>query len=172
MRWRPDSWKITRRRSDESGAALVEFVMVLPLLIALLFGLIEMSWAFAQVNDVRHGAREGARAAAVDLGGVAVVGQEVCDRVDVVRPAQNVQVIFAQGPSSPSTPGEGSVGALGTVTVTADLDTLTGLYDFLLAGKDVSSTVEFRLEQPAGGDGNAAWWADISGGTTTFVCPP
>ncbi len=144
---------------------------MLPLLLALLFGLIEMSWAFAQVNDVRHGAREGARAAAVAAGDVAALGQGVCDRVDVVQPAQNVQVIFAQVATSPNVPGEGSVGALGEITVTADLDTLTGLFDFLLGSKDVTSTVEFRLEQPGRGEGDAAWWADVTGGSDTYVCP-
>jgi len=160
-----------RSPRSESGASLVEFAMVLPLLLALLFGLIEFSWAFAQVNDVRHGAREGARAAAVDIGDVATIGQEVCERVDVVRPAQNVRVTLAQVATSPSVVGEGSVGAIGQITVKADLDTLTGLFDFLLGSKDVESTVEFRLEQPAGGDGDASWWTDISGGTDTFVCP-
>lgn len=158
-------------RNSEQGAALVEFVMVLPLLLILLFGLIEMSWAFAQVNDVRHGAREGARSAAVAVGDVNAIGAEVCGRMDVVKPAQNVQVALANIAGNPTVPGEGSVGGLGQITVTADLDTITGFFDFLLGSKDVSSTVEFRLEQPSSGDGDAAWWADVAAGTTTYVCP-
>ena len=55
-----------KMRSQESGAALVEMAVILPLLVLLLFGVIEASWAFAQANDVRHGAREGARLAAVE----------------------------------------------------------------------------------------------------------
>ena len=141
--------------------------MVLPLLLALLFGLIEMSWAFAQVNDLRYGTREGARAAAVDIGDVATVGQAVCDRMDIVAPTQNVAVTLT--PDDPSV--EGSVGALAQVTVTADLQTITGFYDFLLGGKNLSSTVEFRLEQPSGGDGNSAWWDDAIGGTPSYTCP-
>ena len=153
----------------ESGASLVELAMVLPLLVALLFGLIEMSWAFAQVNDLRYGSREGARAAAVDIGDVVTVGQAVCDRMDIVAPTQNVAVTLT--PDDPSV--EGSVGALAQVTVTADLQTITGFYDFLLAGKTLSSSVQVRLEQPSGGDGNAAGWDDAigDGGTTTFSCP-
>ncbi|MGI9584504.1 MAG: TadE/TadG family type IV pilus assembly protein, partial [Acidimicrobiia bacterium] len=71
------------RQSRESGAALVEMAMVLPLVVLLLFGMIEASWAFAQANDVRHGTREGARLAAVDYGDVAAIGTEVCDRMDI-----------------------------------------------------------------------------------------
>lgn len=158
--------------TSESGASLVEFALVLPLLLALLFGLIEASWAFAQTNDVRHGAREGARAAAVDIGDVAAVGQAVCDRMDVVSPTQNIDVILTPVSSSPTEPGEGSVGALAQISVTADLKTLTGFYDFLLAGKTITSTIEFRLEQPAGGSGDSAWWDDIVDlGIDTYSCP-
>jgi len=150
---------------------LVEFALALPLLLALLFGLIEMSWAFAQTNDVRHGSREGARAAAVDIGTVAAVGQAVCDRMDVVAPAQNIQVTLTRVSSSPTVPGEGSVGALGQISVEADLKTITGFYNFLLGGKTLESTVEFRLERPAGGDGNATWWDDIDSSGATYTCP-
>jgi Flp pilus assembly protein TadG len=151
----------------ESGASLVEFALVLPLLLALLFGLIEMSWAFAQVNDLRYGTREGARAAAVDIGDVATVGQAVCDRMDIVAPTQNVSVTLT--PANVAV--EGSVGALAQITVTADLQTITGFYDPLLGSKTLSSTVEFRLEQPSGGNGNAVWWDDAIGGTTSYTCP-
>ena len=151
----------------ESGASLVEFAMVLPLLLALLFGLIEFSWAFAQINDLRYGTREGARAAAVDIGDVATVGQAVCDSMDIVAPTQNVNVTLT--PDDPSV--EGSVGALAQITVTTDLQTITGFYDFLLAGKTLSSSVEFRLEQPSGGDGNAVWWDDAINVDPTHPCP-
>ena len=158
------------RVSAEQGASLVEFALTLPLLLALLFGLIEMSWAFSQTNDIRHGAREGARAAAVDIGTVSAVGQAVCDRMDVVAPAQNINVTLNQIATSSS--GEGGVEALAQISVTADLKTITGFYDFLLGSKTLTSTVEFRLEQPGGGDGNATWWQNINDGlSNTYTCP-
>lgn len=162
-----------RPQDLQSGASLVEFAMVLPLLLALLFGLIEMSWAFAQLNDVRYGAREGARAAAVDIGDMAALGQSTCDRMDIVGSSQNIDVILIPIDSSPALSGEGSVGASAQITVTADLQTITGFYDFLLAGKTITSTVEFRLEQPATGSGDSAWWADAALGspTDTYSCP-
>lgn len=153
----------SRFRRSESGAALVEFAMVLPLLLILLFGVIESSWAFAQISDVRFGAREGARAAAVNVGDVDIVGQLVCDRMDIILPNQNVSVTLT--PLSPSPPGEGSVGASAQITVAADLKTLTGFFDAVFGNKSLTSTIEFRVEQPAGGSGDVAWWA---GGT--FMC--
>ena len=72
------------QKRREQGASLVEFAVILPLLVMLIFGVIEASWAFAQHNDVRHGAREGARLSAVDHGTLPQIGQEVCDRMDLV----------------------------------------------------------------------------------------
>ncbi|HSP04647.1 MAG TPA: TadE family protein, partial [Acidimicrobiales bacterium] len=51
---------------DERGAALVEFALIATPLFLILFGTIEFGWAFFQLNDIRHGAREGIRLVAVD----------------------------------------------------------------------------------------------------------
>ncbi len=147
-----------RSRLDQRGATLVEFAIILPLLVLLVFGIIEASWAFAQHNDVRHGAREGARLAAVDFGNLAQIGQAVCDRMDVVYPASNPQVTLTPQP------GPSTVGGLGEITVQGSLSTLTGLLDWAFGGIQLTSTVEFRLEQPV--SGAPAWW-----GGGTFACP-
>ncbi len=84
--------RLRLRRGDDKGASLVEMAFTLPLLLLLLFGIIEASWAFSQQNNIRHGAREGARLAAVDFGTVAIVGQEVCDRMDVIAATQSPTV--------------------------------------------------------------------------------
>jgi len=47
------------------GASFVEFALVLPLLLALLFGIIECGFLFKDQMAVQQAAREGARAAAV-----------------------------------------------------------------------------------------------------------
>jgi Flp pilus assembly protein TadG len=53
-------------RSAESGAALVEFALVLPLLLILLFGMLDFGKAFNYWIDETHLANEGARWAVVD----------------------------------------------------------------------------------------------------------
>lgn len=148
-------------RRREGGAALVEFAIVLPLLLVLLFGIIEASWAFAQQNDIRHGAREGARLAAVDGGDVTAIALEVCDRMDVVYPASTPQVTLT--PIS----ADSTRGGLGEITVETTFDSLTGFLDWVFGGIQLESTVEFRLELPTSGE--PAWWASGSGGT--FTCP-
>jgi Flp pilus assembly protein TadG len=52
--------------SSEDGAALVEFALILPILIVLLFGMLEFGKAFNYWIDETHLANEGARWAVVD----------------------------------------------------------------------------------------------------------
>ena len=52
------------RRRDE-GAAAVEFALVLPILVVLLFGIIEFGLVFDAQLTITHAAREGARVASV-----------------------------------------------------------------------------------------------------------
>ncbi len=128
-----------KRRRDH-GAQLVEFALLAPLLIILLLGIIEFGWLFSQNNDVRHGAREGARAAAVNLGNDGALHTVTCDSMDLTSP---VEVEFTDGAG-------GAIGTYGTVTVTATPSSLSGLGLIEVFLPDtLSSTVEFRLEQPS-----------------------
>ena len=148
-------------RENERGSNLIEFALVLPVLLVLLFGIIEASWAFAQQNDVRHGAREGARLAATDYGTVATIAGEVCARMDIVYPSKTPTVTL--------TPiaGTGELGDTATITVSTSPDSLTGLSNAIFGSLTLDSTIEFRLEQPI--TGTAAWWNGGGGGT--FTCP-
>jgi Flp pilus assembly protein TadG len=117
----------------------------------LLFGIIELAWVFAQNLDIRHGAREGARLAAVNFPIGATNGttarndtdrdaliDEICARMDV---ASGVTVDLQSA---------GTVGSAATATTSAPRDTLTGLLDWAIPSSIVlASSVEIRLEQPA-----------------------
>jgi Flp pilus assembly protein TadG len=54
-----------RRMRDEDGAVAVEFVLLLPVLIVILFGIISFGVAFWKMEIYVSAAREGARYAAV-----------------------------------------------------------------------------------------------------------
>lgn len=154
--------KAPPQRGKQRGAALVEFAILLPLLILLVFGIIEASWAFAQQNDVRYGAREGARLAAVNFGDVQDVAEEVCGRMDTIYPSQTPTITLT------TVSGSGDLGSLAEIEVRANLQTLTGIMDDFFAGVSLNSTLQFRVEQPT--DSTAAdWWADPSG--QSFTCP-
>lgn len=57
-----------RRRGDKSGQSLVEFALVLPLLVLLLYGLAEFGFLLYGHVQVTNAAREGARAGSLYLG--------------------------------------------------------------------------------------------------------
>ena len=158
------------RERNERGASLVEFAFVVPVLFALVFGIIEFGWAFNQHLDVRHGAREGARLAAVDFttSGVACTagGAAACN--DTRRTELVNEICSRMDASSDATisvtrnAGDFEIGDSAFVSVETDLDTLTGFFDFMLDGIDLKSSVETRLEQ------DAEWSETPSGGV---ACP-
>ena len=61
--------RIRRHRiiKSEKGASAVEFALILPILIILVFGIVEFGIVFNNYITITHAAREGARIAAVDL---------------------------------------------------------------------------------------------------------
>ena len=137
-----------RRCHGDDGAALVEFALIAPLFFLLVFGIIEFGWAFFQQLDVRHGAREGARLAAVNYKTSASptpatqtdqIVDAVCDRMDS---GDNITVLITRS-------GTSAVGQEFEVTIEKPLDQLTGFLGFALNGVDITSHVESRLEQTA-----------------------
>ena len=135
--------RLQNRRRDR-GANLVEFAILAPFLILLLFGIIEFAWVFATNLDVKHGAREGARITAVntpDTGNVDLAA-EICSRMSMVGSDTATTITWA----SDGTPavGEGVI-----VTVSTPLSTLTGIMDWAFGSvPTLDSTVEMRIEQP------------------------
>ena len=55
------------RGNEEDGAAAVEFALLLPLLVVLLFGFIQFGTAFNTKIQATNAAREGARMAVVGI---------------------------------------------------------------------------------------------------------
>jgi Flp pilus assembly protein TadG len=131
-----------KKRVAQRGASLVEFAMVAPLLMMLVMGIIDFGWILSQNQDVRHGAREAARLAAVDAGSIASMTTLVCDAMNV-----------SSGATVTFDPGAGSVGATGAVTVDSPVTTLTGFSSLPFVGAIYPTTftesLTFRLEQAA-----------------------
>ena len=134
-----------RRKNGEKGQALVEFTLLLPIFLLLLFAIIDFGMGFYSWITVTNSAREGAR-----LGVVMATAQEIEDRVYQTADLPNestqmtVTVTNAQGQ-----PGESVV-----VKVDYDYDLITplaGIVSFIsgnVIGPTLtfSSTAEMRLE--------------------------
>jgi Flp pilus assembly protein TadG len=54
-----------RTKNEEEGAAAVELALVLPILLLLVFGIVEFGFIFNRYISVTHSAREGARQMAI-----------------------------------------------------------------------------------------------------------
>ncbi len=52
-----------KRRLPPAGSAMIELALVLPILAALTFGVIEYGWVFLKVSEVNNAARQGVRVA-------------------------------------------------------------------------------------------------------------
>ena len=127
-------------KKAETGASLVEFAVLLPLLVTLLMGIIEFGWLFSQHIDVRHGAREGARLAATDYGTATSIINETCDRMDIAG-SSTVEVQLGQSGTT--------IGSVITVTVRSTPTSLTGLFNAIMPAH-LQSSIETRMEQTAG----------------------
>jgi Flp pilus assembly protein TadG len=145
---------VTGRRSrGESGQALVEFALVLPLLLTVLLGLIDFGKAFNYWIDETHMANLGARLAAVnapstDTGGMSLQ-QYVQGQADTTElrngGTSSVPTKAQVCVSFPN--GTANVGDPVTVTVNVTYDYLPFIGKAISqAGVNVSGSATMRLE--------------------------
>ncbi len=100
-----------RRPASERGAAMVEFVIVLPILIVLIFGIVQASIGYNRLQALHAAAREGARVASVPGSTQGEVNSAVTNAL--------VGVNFDSTPGAPTVSPGGCAGRFGeTVTVT------------------------------------------------------
>jgi len=93
-----DMFKLARKaRSDDSGAAAVEFALVSLLLVTLLIGIIQFGYIFYQWVEITSAAREGARWAALwNEGGTVADPETTRGRVSLAAPGVNPPLTDAQ----------------------------------------------------------------------------
>jgi hypothetical protein len=135
-----------RATQNEAGAALVEFVLVLPLLLLLLLGMLDLGKAFNYWIDETHLAHEGARFAAVNKnpGPGASLQESIKSQADSDELKDTLEVCI-------SFPGAGGavVGEPVEVKVTSTYTFLGFIADRLdVTEKTISTTSTMRLERP------------------------
>ena len=130
--------RTTDSKHRESGAAMVELAVVMPLLLLILFGIMEAGWFFAQQVEVRNAAREGGRLAVVDypgpdLGDSIAIRDQVCARASLSVDRAAVSITFDEDADT------------AIVTVTQDYRSLTGFIPQFDGA--ITSTVVMRNER-------------------------
>lgn len=150
------STRIQRLRGHR-GVALVEFAIIMPILFALIFGIIEFGAAFNDYQSVRQGVREGARQAVVanygsigtscGLNGAAAsapddVKKVMCvtkDRVDI---GDDIRVLVRYTASDGTSLDKGSI----KVCAQRFIDPVTGFIPWI-DSIALKSKIEMRMEQ-------------------------
>lgn len=131
-----------RQRANDHGAAAVEFALVLPLLMALVMGIIQYGWYFFVANNASAAAREGARRV--------VVGDCWGGAFEPYVMNQGLPGTITSASYTPAdlAPEAVKVGDEVTITVTADTEILS-----YLPGVPTTLTRTFtaRLEDKTGG---------------------
>jgi Flp pilus assembly protein TadG len=144
-----------RELRDESGAVLVEFVLVLPLLMVLLFGMLDFGKAYNYWIDETHLAAVGARYAAVNKNPGAAGGSTL--QTWIANQANTTELKDGGTGSVPSAlsvcidypAGTANIGDPVRVKITSTYSFLSVLTAQIpgLTAKTMTSTATMRLEQ-------------------------
>ena len=159
-RYRARSDRSRRRQLDDQGAAVVEFALVAPLLVLLIFGIFEFGFLFGQYLDVRHGAREAGRLASVnynpddETNATAQADDLIADACERMDLADDVSIRLSMVDTG--TDGR-DAGEFAVVRVEAPAAQITGFFAPVIDPIVLDSEIEIRLEQ------EATWAAPYTG---------
>jgi len=109
-----------RRTSSERGAAAVEFALIVPILVLLVFGIVEFSRVYNVQLSLSNAAREGART-------MAIHNDPALTRSTVIASAPSVNPAIAEGNIAIS-PSDCVAGATVTVTISYSVSLLSGFF--------------------------------------------
>lgn len=126
----------------ERGTAIVEFAVVLPLLLTILFGIIEFGYVFMVRQSLQHAAREGARTAILQTSTNAGVTARI---TEAMGPTGITGYTVARTLATNANPVE-------TVSVTVpytDVSLVGGFFGF--ANFNLNGTCSMRKEGMTGG---------------------
>ena len=145
--------KLIRRRTengqrDEKGQALVEFALLVPIFLILLFAIVDFGMGFHSWITVTNSAREGARLGAVQ-GTTLQIETRVRDTASLINEDTNMTVSVTNAADAGGLPGESVV-----VQVDYDYDLITPLASLVtfLSGDiigptlELSATADMRIE--------------------------
>ncbi|BDE58842.1 pilus assembly protein [Rhodococcus hoagii] len=126
------------RFRSESGAAAVEFALVVPILILLVLGIIEFGRAYNIQNSLSAAAREGVRVMAISKN--ATAAKAATKQAGLFNPAvTDAQICISTGASGSCTATTCPAGGTVTLTIRYPVEYVTGLFpgSLTLTGKGV-----------------------------------
>ncbi|HZV26264.1 MAG TPA: TadE/TadG family type IV pilus assembly protein [Acidothermaceae bacterium] len=139
---------IKRVVTDEEGQALTEFAMVLPVLLLVLFGIIQFGIAFNNYIDVTSAAREGARTGAVSRSlGCSGAATAITQAADGSATNLNqAQLTVTSNLAALCSANNGSIPQGGSLTVTVTYPYSISLLGLVVSNGSLSSSTSMRIE--------------------------
>jgi Flp pilus assembly protein TadG len=137
MPWQPHESvergvKMSRRRRDDGGAVAVEFALLAPIFIMLLFGIISFGLVFAQKLALGNGARQGARlgvVSGVTCAQIYSAAQNASSTIGMSSSAVTVSITRVSSSGTTTTPcGTGSAQSTSTTQPCAGSATGDSIY--------------------------------------------
>lgn len=145
------------RARGEQGAVMVEAALVLPLLLLLVFGMIDFGVNLSDQISVREGVREGVRQAVVGAPGAETVPEVVALTKERIGVEVTGTRVFVHPEATVDAPA-GAKGSNLSVCAYVPMRSISGFYSPALDGRYLWSRVTMRVEQdlgytePAGSD--------------------
>lgn len=134
-----------RARRGRRGASAVEFALVAPVFVLLVFGIIEVGRALMVQQIITNASREGARRAIIEHASDAEVQQVVDDYLGATSVAQGVSISVTPTTIGPST----GFGDPISVTVSVPYSAVSWMpTSRWLGGAELSATTTMRAERP------------------------
>jgi Flp pilus assembly protein TadG len=148
---------VDRRFHGDDGAAMVEFALVAPLVLLIVFGIIEFGFAFSSQLELRSASREGGRLASVDNGCAAstTCGTRQAQTDALIAATRLKASGLAAGSSIKASVScsnasglcqDAAVGDNVTMCLNLTLRSQTSLFSAMLDNKVIASKATFRLE--------------------------
>jgi len=131
-----------RHHDSERGAAAVEFALVLPLLVLLVFGIVQFSIVYNRAQGLHAAAREGARIASLPQTTQSEITTRVMDALDGVTLSAPPSITVTPSTTQPCKnhpPGQ-------TVTVRVNAQTTIDIPIWGSVTKTLTGKGEFRCE--------------------------
>jgi Flp pilus assembly protein TadG len=141
-----------RFRSRRRGQAIVEFALVVPIFLILVFGILEYAFYVKNAITIANAAREGARYATVGKTTTDIQGRVIQEAKPLTVASNSVSCEFStdngatyQTLADANSKNTAPVGSLIRITVTYRHKPLTGVINFLF-NRDLISRVSMRRE--------------------------
>jgi Flp pilus assembly protein TadG len=126
---------VAKQRAGERGAAAVEFALILPILLTLVFGIVEFGWAFGQQVSLGNAAREAARTMAIHWAEPGADAEAIAEGLASAPLTPGATIAFISMECAPTNPDDAPL----AVTARASLEApgLTGFFNWLIAPERV-----------------------------------